>query len=103
MSGLNRSPREAVVRAWCDPGPVPEIHYAARERLARDWPSLARALHVLANTDERSARELADDLYDSVCVALESLDARNPAAAVDALRYAVRRYNADLATFGTVL
>jgi hypothetical protein len=38
---------DRVWRAWNDPGPVPEVHRAAQDRLRRDWPALAGALDAL--------------------------------------------------------
>lgn len=95
--------RDRVVAAWTVPGPVPELHAAARARLAHDWPTLARALHVLAHTDESSARDLADDLYDACAAALDALTDRRPDLAVDHLRRAIRHYHADLDRYGTPL
>jgi hypothetical protein len=91
------NPAAAVVAAWTVPGPVPEIHYRRRNELLRDWPALARALHVLANTDTRDHRDTLDDLNDRIMSALDALAERNPAAAQHHLRTALRLYQADLA------
>lgn len=39
---------EAVVKAWTDPGPVPEYHRKAQWDLWSEWPVLAKALDELA-------------------------------------------------------
>ncbi|ASR83196.1 hypothetical protein FDI29_gp26 [Arthrobacter phage Abidatro] len=42
----------AVVRAWNDPGPVPEYHRAAQLKLWQEWPTLAAAVETLASNRE---------------------------------------------------
>ena len=37
----------AVVRAWLNPGPRPDIHLAAQQALIRNWPTLADAVQAL--------------------------------------------------------
>lgn len=39
---------EAVLKAWTDPGPVPEHHRTMQQALLREWPTLANALDELA-------------------------------------------------------
>lgn len=38
---------DAVLNAIRKPGPAPHIHQAQMERLAREWPTLARTLATL--------------------------------------------------------
>ena len=47
-----RAAIDAVVRAWNVPGPRPDIHRAAQDRLLREWPTLAHALARLAHEKE---------------------------------------------------
>lgn len=44
---------EALVRAWTDPGPVPEVHAAAQRRLWQTWPTLAGAIEDLVREAQR--------------------------------------------------
>lgn len=39
---------EAVLKAWTNPGPVPEYHRDMQRELTLKWPVLARALDELA-------------------------------------------------------
>lgn len=39
---------QQVVDAWLIEGPNPKIHRKAKQRLAKDWPVLARAVERLA-------------------------------------------------------
>ena len=54
---------QEIVDAWVTPGPKPEYHKAAQERLRIEWPTLARALDNLnegtAVNQERKALKRA--------------------------------------------
>ena len=57
MSEMNADV-EAVVRAWTEAGPRPDLHRRAQRRLRKDWPTLAAAIERLA------AREFTPDTED---------------------------------------
>lgn len=42
-----------IIRAWRDPGPRPDVHARAKDRLRREWPALARALDSAAGQRPR--------------------------------------------------
>lgn len=93
---------EQVQRVWTATGPVPELQRHRRERLAAEWPDLARALHVLAALPaDTDAVELSDTLYQFLTAAMDAHQAANPAAAVDAIRAGIRHYHADQARHAT--
>lgn len=37
----------AIVTAWTDAGPRPDVHRAAQQELLRAWPTLAKAIKAL--------------------------------------------------------
>jgi hypothetical protein len=53
MSALEDA-RAVLTRAWSDPGPVPQYHYAMRAELTERWPVLARAIEQLIATTGES-------------------------------------------------
>lgn len=38
---------QAVIDAWLIEGPHPKVHQQAKDQLAREWPTLYRALEAL--------------------------------------------------------
>jgi Excalibur calcium-binding domain len=47
---------QAVLRAWTDAGPQPDVQAAAMRRLRAEWPTLANALEAATGTKVPAAR-----------------------------------------------